>query len=166
MVWAHNSHIGDARQTDMGRTRGELNIGQLCRERFGDDCALIGFGTHPGEVAAADDWGDAMEVMKVRPSRAGSVERLLHDTGIARGLLDLERARHDPALEAVLGAERLERFIGVVYRPATELRSHYAGVSLLGQFDGYVWFDRTSAVTPLEPQQPQDGVPETWPSGL
>lgn len=166
VVWAHNSHIGDARQTETGRRRGELNIGQLRRERFGDDCALVGFGTHAGEVAAADDWGDAMAVMQVRPSRAGSVERLLHDTGIARGLLDLERARHDPALRDVLGAERLERFIGVIYRPATELQSHYAGVSLLGQFDGYVWSDRTSAVTPLGPQQPQDGVPETWPSGL
>lgn len=166
VVWAHNSHIGDARATEMGRSRGELNIGQLCRERFGDDCALVGFGTHDGEVAAADDWGDDMEVMRVRPSLAGSVERLFHDTGIARGLLDLEAARRDSTLRRVLGEERLERFIGVVYRPATERYSHYAGVSLLEQFDAYVWFDRTTAVTPLGAQHPAAGPPETWPTGL
>lgn len=166
VVWAHNSHIGDARHTAMGRRRGELNIGQLCRERFGDDCALVGFGTHEGEVAAADDWGDDMEVMRVRPSRAGSVERLCFDAGVPRGLLDLERARRDPALREVLAEERLERFIGVVYRPDTELQSHYASVSLLRQFDAWAWFARTTAVTPLGPQHPRAGAQDTWPSGL
>lgn len=166
VVWAHNSHIGDARQTGMGRTRGEHNIGQLCRERFGDGCALVGFGTHEGEVAAAHDWGDDMEVMRVRPSLPGSVERLFHDTGIARGLLDMEKARRDPALRRMLEIEQLERFIGVIYRPDTERQSHYATVSLAGQFDAYAWFDRTTAVTPLGPRHPSARPPEAWPTGL
>jgi erythromycin esterase-like protein len=86
IVWAHNSHIGDARHTEMGVVRDELNIGQLCRERF---AALIGFGTHSGAVAAASDWGGEMEVKRVRPSHRDSYERLCHDAGIARVLLDL-----------------------------------------------------------------------------
>src|SRR5439155_11848976 len=91
VVWAHNSHIGDARYTDMGVVREELNIGQLCRQRFGDDAALIGFGTHTGTVAAATDWDGDMEVKRVRPSRRDSYERLCHDAGVARFLLDLDR---------------------------------------------------------------------------
>ena len=123
IVWAHNSHIGDARYTDMGVVRGELNIGQLCRERFGDDAALIGFGTHTGTVAAATDWDGDMEVKRVRPSRRDSYERLCHDAGIPRFLLDLGR---DEALRRRLLEPRLERFIGVIYRPETELLSHYS----------------------------------------
>jgi erythromycin esterase-like protein len=90
-VWAHNSHIGDARYTDMGAVRDELNIGQLCRERFGDQTALIGFGTHTGTVAAASDWDGDMEVKRVRPSQRDSYERLCHDSGVPRFLLDLRR---------------------------------------------------------------------------
>src|SRR5918997_1643767 len=109
VVWAHNSHIGDARFTDMGVVREELNIGQLCRERFADEAALIGFGTHTGTVAAAADWGGHMEVKRVRPSRSDSYERLCHDAGVPRFLLDLgaERAVRNRLLEP-----RLERFIG------------------------------------------------------
>jgi protein-L-isoaspartate(D-aspartate) O-methyltransferase len=163
VVWAHNSHIGDARFTDMGRIRDELNLGQLCRERFGDRAATIGFGTHTGTVAAAHDWGGPMEVMEVRPSRSDSVERQFHDSGLDRGVLtigDLSGELHDR-----LQAERLERFIGVVYRPETELQSHYANVELAGQFDAYVWFDTTSAVESL-PTAAQPGVPDTWPFGV
>jgi len=164
VVWAHNSHIGDARRTDMGSVRGELNLGQLCRERFGEDCALIGFGTHTGTVAAADDWDGDMRVMRVRPSLRDSVERLSHDTGIPRFLLDFAR---DEALARLLGVPRQERFIGVVYRPQTELHSHYAEVSLSRQFDGWVWFDETTAVTPLgDGTGVHDGAAETWPFGL
>jgi erythromycin esterase-like protein len=162
VVWAHNSHIGDARFTDMGRRRGELNLGQLCRERFGAQAALIGFGTHAGTVAAAHDWGGDLQVMTVRPSLPDSVERLCHDAGIASFLLDL---RAEPVREALVDW-RLERFIGVIYRPDTERLSHYAGVSLPGQFDAYAWFDESSAVTPLGPQHTRPGAPETYPFGL
>jgi protein-L-isoaspartate(D-aspartate) O-methyltransferase len=162
VVWAHNSHIGDARFTDMGQVRDELNLGQLCRERFGSDAAMIGFGTHAGTVAAASGWGEAMEVMTVQPSRADSVERLFHDSALERGVLMLD---HDAALQRRLAEERLERFIGVIYRPDTELQSHYAGVALSRQFDAYLWFDRTRAVEPL-PTAQRDGVPDTWPFGV
>jgi protein-L-isoaspartate(D-aspartate) O-methyltransferase len=151
VVWAHNSHIGDARFTDMGMSRGELNIGQLCRERFGERARVVGFGTHDGSVAAASDWDGAMERMPVRPSRSDSYERLLHDAGHPRCLLDLREGRHD-ALRRRLLEPRLERFIGVVYRPETERWSHYAEAILPRQFDAYVWFDRSEAVTPLGPE--------------
>jgi len=165
IVWAHNSHIGDARYTEMGVVREELNIGQLCRERFGEDAALIGFGTHTGTVAAATDWGGEMEVKRVRPSHRDSYERLCHDSGVSRFLLDLRKGRYD-ALRYRLLEPRLERFIGVIYRPDTELLSHYSDASLPQQFDAYVWFDETSAVTPLDPQHAKPGVPDTYPFGL
>ncbi len=162
VVWAHNSHIGDARHTAMGRY-GELNIGQLCREHFGEDAALIGFGTHTGTVAAAHDWGEAMQVMSVRPSLPGSHERLCHETAMDRFLLDFGRGGE--AAE-VMAQDRPERFIGVVYRPATERQSHYAEAALSRQFDAWVWFDRTSAVTPLDHRAPGVEQAETWPFGL
>lgn len=166
VVWAHNSHIGDARATDMGRTRGELNLGQLVRERFGEAATLIGFGTHCGRVAAADDWDEPMRIMDINPSRPESLERLFHDTGVERGLLDL-RARLPEGLRADLARSRLERFIGVIYRPDTERWSHYVSCALSDQFDAWVWFDRTSPVTPLPcARDPGPGVDETFPSGL
>jgi erythromycin esterase-like protein len=163
VVWAHNSHIGDARFTEMGTVRGELNIGQLCREQFGEAATLIGFGTYAGTVAAASDWDGEMEVMRVRPSRADSYERLFHDAGVDRGLVDF--SRHE-ALRRRLIAPRLERFIGVIYRPETELQSHYAEASLPQQFDAFVWLDETHAVTPLGPEHGRTGVPDTYPFGL
>jgi protein-L-isoaspartate(D-aspartate) O-methyltransferase len=163
VVWAHNSHIGDARYTEMGVVREELNIGQLCRERFGDQAALIGFGTHTGTVAAASDWDGDMEVKRVRPSHRDSYESLCHDAGVARFLLDLGR---QDAVRRRLLEPRLERFIGVIYRPDTELMSHYANASLPQQFDAFVWFDETSAVTPLGPEHARAGVPDTYPFGL
>jgi protein-L-isoaspartate(D-aspartate) O-methyltransferase len=163
VVWAHNSHIGDARYTDMGAVREELNIGQLCREHYRDEVALIGFGTHTGTVAAATDWDADMEVKRVRPSHQDSYERLCHDAQIPRFLLDLVR---DEALRRRLLPTRLERFIGVIYRPDTELMSHYAEASLPKQFDAFVWFDETTAVTPLGPQHAKPGVPDTYPFAL
>jgi protein-L-isoaspartate(D-aspartate) O-methyltransferase len=163
VVWAHNSHIGDARYTEMGAVREELNIGQLCRERFGDNAALIGFGTHSGTVAAASDSDGDMEIKRVRPSHSDSYERLCHDSEVPRFLLDLGRAQ---ALRQRLLEPRLERFIGVIYRPDTELMSHYADASLPQQFDAFVWFDETSAVTPLGPEHAKPGVPDTYPFGL
>nr|CAD6429078.1 protein-L-isoaspartate(D-aspartate) O-methyltransferase [Rhizobium sp. Q54] len=163
VVWAHNSHIGDARATGMGRARGEINIGQLCRQRFGDDAALIGFGTHEGEVAAATDWDGDMEIKRIRPSLDGSYESLMHGTGLERFLLDLSR---HPVLREELHTPRLERFIGVIYRPESERSSHYMEASLAQQFDAFVWFDRTTPVQPLSADDPHQGVPETYPSGL
>jgi protein-L-isoaspartate(D-aspartate) O-methyltransferase len=163
VVWAHNSHIGDASHTEMGLMREEINIGQLCRERFGNECGLIGFGTHTGTVAAASDWDGDMEIKQVRPSHADSYERLCHDAGVPRFLLD--PGRHE-ALRRRLLPSRLERFIGVIYRPDTELMSHYAEASLPQQFDAFVWFDETSAVKPLAPGHAKPGVPDTYPFGL
>jgi protein-L-isoaspartate(D-aspartate) O-methyltransferase len=163
IVWAHNSHIGDARYTEMGVVRDELNIGQLCREHFGDDAALIGFGTHSGTVAAASDWNGPMEIKRVRPSHRDSYERVCHEASIRRFLLDLKR---DEALRRRLTEPRLERFIGVIYRPDTELMSHYSDACLPLQFDSYVWLDETTAVTPLGPEHVKPGVPETYPFGL
>ena len=164
VVWAHNSHIGDARHTEMGAVRDELNIGQLCREKFGEDkVALIGMGTNSGTVAAATDWGGDLEIKRVNPSRHDSYERQFHDAGIIRFVIDLLR---DSAAARALKPQRLERFIGVIYRPDTELMSHYADASLSQQFDAFLWFDETTAVTPIGPQHAKAGVPETYPFGL
>ena len=166
IVWAHNSHIGDARHTDMGVSRGEHNVGQLCREKYGDGARLIGFGTHTGTVAAANDWDGDVQVMDVRPSHSDSIERLCHDNAPSASLLDLRESRN-PALHHALSAPLLERFIGVIYRPDTEMESHYSEVSVSRQFDAYVWFDETQAVTPLisAHQEPTGKVPDTFPFG-
>lgn len=165
IVWAHNSHIGDARYTDMGAIREELNIGQLCRQRFGNESALIGFGTHAGLVAAASEWDGDVEFKRVRPSHRDSYERLCHEAAMPRFLLDLD-AKRNSAVRNRLIEPRLERFIGVIYRPDTELLSHYAEASLPQQFDAFVWFDETTAVTPLGPEHARPGAPETYPFGL
>jgi erythromycin esterase-like protein/predicted phosphoribosyltransferase/predicted alpha/beta-hydrolase family hydrolase len=164
VVWAHNSHIGDARFTEMGSERSELNIGQLCREAWGGAAALIGFGTHAGTVAAASEWDAPMEIKQVRPSRPDSYEALFHEAGRARALLDM-RADMDPELRRGLSDPRLERYIGVIYRPETERWSHYSRSSLPDQYDAFVWFDRTSAVTPV-PTRMKAGEDETFPFGL
>lgn len=166
VVWAHNSHIGDARASDMGWDRGELNLGQLCRERWDGEVRLIGFGTHTGEVACADDWDEPMRVKRINPSRPGSYEALMHDSCASRFLLDLREGVHDDLRER-LSEPRLERFIGVIYRPDTERWSHYAECDLPAQYDAWVWFDETSAVKPLHSAvEVHDGPDETWPFGL
>jgi len=167
VVWAHNSHIGDARFTEMGIARGELNIGQLAKEKFGDKARLIGFGTHKGTVAAADDWDCPMQVKNVRPSLPESYERLSHDSGLHEFLLDL-RERANPKVAARLEEPMLERFIGVIYRPETERWSHYSQAILPHQFDAWVWFDETNAVEPLpgEVRPGEKSADETWPFGL
>ena len=165
LVWAHNSHIGDARATEMGQVRGEHNIGQLVRERWGEQAALIGFGTHTGTVTAAEDWDSPRKVKRVLPGRADSYERQCHDSGVARFLLDLAPGRHE-ALRRRLAEPRLERFIGVIYRPETERWSHYSTCVLPEQFDAFVWFDETRALEPLGPPEPRSGLPETYPFGL
>ncbi len=153
VLWAHNSHLGDASATEMG-LRGQLNVGQLCRETFGTSAFLIGFGTDRGTVAAADDWDGPMRVMTVRPSHPESYERLCHESGVPAFFLHLREPDRE-ALRYELEPPRLERAIGVVYRPQTELQSHYFRASLPRQFDEYVWIDETSAVRPVTPADGQ-----------
>jgi protein-L-isoaspartate(D-aspartate) O-methyltransferase len=161
VVWAHNSHVGDASATEMG-ARGETNIGQLCREALGRDVYAIGFGTDRGTVAAASDWGSPMEVKPVRPSHPRSYEQVFHASGIGRFLLGL---RGEDELRSRLMEPRLERAIGVIYRPETELASHYFAAHLARQFDEYVWFDESHALRPLESHEVV-GLPDTYPFGL
>ena len=163
VVWAHNSHLGDARATEMA-TRGEHNVGSLCRERFGDEVFAVGFGTNTGTVAAAAGWDQPMQVMNLRPARAESYEGVLHAADLTACLLPLRHPRRD-AVRSELSEPRLERAIGVVYRPDTELQSHYFQAVLPRQFDEYIWFDRSSAVTALPTRAPA-GVPDTYPFGL
>lgn len=161
VIWAHNSHLGDASATEMG-ARGEINVGQLCREELGDAVYSIGFGTDHGTVAAASDWGAAMEIKQVRPADPRSYEWLCHTAGIPGFLLGL---RPDGELREGLMEPRLERAIGVIYRPETELASHYFTARLPRQFDEYIWFDESSAVHPLASREIA-GLPETYPYGL
>lgn len=142
VIWAHNSHLGDARATTMGKLRGEISLGQLCRQAFGDQVLSLGCGTHTGTVAAADEWDSDMRIMNVDPSLPGSVEYLAHQTGIPSFLVDLREAHCDDELRKELIQEKLERFIGVIYGPETERQSHYSHVILADQFDGYIWFMR------------------------
>jgi protein-L-isoaspartate(D-aspartate) O-methyltransferase len=163
VVWEHNSHIGNAAATEMS-ARGELNIGQLVREEHGDRAYLLGFGTDHGTVAAATDWDGDMEIKRVRPSHPESYERLCHDSGVPAFLLPLREPRR-PEVREELAPPRLERAIGVIYRPDTELLSHYFQAVLPLQFDEYCWIDETRAVTPLAPES-HAGMPETYPFGL
>ena len=164
VVWAHNSHLGDARATEMG-ARGELNLGQLVREQHADNAVLVGFSTDHGSVTAANDWDDPPHRKRVRPGLPGSCEALLHATGIPRFQLRLD----DPALATALAAPRLQRAIGVIYRPQTERQSHYFRTVLPRQFDWLIHLDETSALVPLEPGErwhAGEEAPETYPSGL
>ena len=163
VVWAHNSHVGDARETSM-RARGELNIGQLARERYGDDALLIGFSTNTGHVTAASDWGGPTERKRVRAARPDSHEAMLHAEGVAQFWV----STRDLATDEGLARTRLERAIGVIYRPETELQSHYFEANLIGQFDVVMHVDHTHALEPLESTPLWDAgePPETFPSGL
>jgi erythromycin esterase-like protein len=162
VVWAHNSHLGDARATELGR-RGEWNLGQLVRERH-PDAALFGFSMYQGTVTAAREWGDAPQRMKVRPALETSWEYLFHETGIPRFFVSMRNQE----LAEVLRPDRLQRAIGVIYRPETERMSHYFGASLANQFDLVLHFDETRAVEPLDRigAWAEDQMPETYPSGL
>jgi protein-L-isoaspartate(D-aspartate) O-methyltransferase len=145
--------------------RGEINVGLLARGQYGERAYLIGFGTDHGTVAAASNWDEEMEVKRVRPSHRESYERLCHDSGVPAFLLHLREPLR-PELRDELEAPRLERAIGVIYRPETELQSHYFQAVLPHQFDEYVWFDETSAVVPLGGAEAPSGVPETYPFGV
>ena len=162
-IWAHNSHLGDARATQMGQ-RGELNVGQLVREQFPGRACLIGFTTSQGTVTAASDWCEPVELKRVRPALPDSYEHGFHEIGVPRFFLPLD---DDPTRRA-LARPQLERAIGVIYRPDTERQSHYFEASLAAQFDGVVHFDHTTALRPLEitPEWSTAEVPETYPTGV
>jgi erythromycin esterase-like protein len=162
VVWAHNSHLGDARATDMTRI-GELNLGQLARQRFGGSCVGVGMTTHAGEVTAAHEWDEPAALRSVRPSLPGSYERLFHDCGLTAFVLGLSA----PAVAAALAGPRLERAIGVLYRPETERASHYFASRLPRQFDAIVHVDVTRALEPLEKWGRREvDLPETYPTGV
>jgi protein-L-isoaspartate(D-aspartate) O-methyltransferase len=162
IVWAHNSHVGDSAATHMA-ARGEFNIGNLCRREFGAASFSIGFGTDHGTVAAASNWDEPMQVKTVRPAMPGSYESLFHQTEAQNFMLSLLRL--SPELDRGLTEQRLERAIGVIYRPETELESHYFNARLPQQFDEYIWVDETRAVTPLRTRE-LEGLPDTYPFGL
>jgi erythromycin esterase-like protein len=164
VVWAHNSHLGDARATEMGH-RGELNLGQLVRQRYGKDAVLVGFTTDHGTVTAASGWDGPAERKHVRPALPGSYEALFHETGIPNFLLLLGGMEETVSL---LREPRLERAIGVIYLPRSERASHYFHAQLTDQFDVILHFDETRAVEPLERTATWEAgeVPETYPSML
>jgi erythromycin esterase-like protein len=166
VVWAHNSHQGDARATELA-LRGELNLGQLARERFGPDAVLVGFTTYAGTVTAASDWDAHAERKAVRAGLPGSFEALFHDSGVPNFYLDL---RAPSEAVRALSDPRLERAIGVIYRPDTERLSHYFHARLPQQFDAVFHYDHTRAVEPLERtpiwERGEIELPETYPSAL
>ncbi|KAI0108880.1 erythromycin esterase-domain-containing protein [Nemania sp. FL0031] len=194
VVWAHNSHVGDAQASVSASRRGEVNLGQLCREGFPTtgEVSIIGCGTHTGTVAAADEWDSEMRVIPVTPSRADSYERVFHDVGIPSFVVSLPLQQHASSPSPSVSPSRIEnkgenedkgedergnempaprllqRFIGVVYRPDTERQSHYVECVLPHQYDAFVWFDRTEALRPFETAQPKEplAMGETYPFGL
>jgi erythromycin esterase-like protein len=163
VIWAHNSHLGDARATQMGAA-GEWNIGQLVREKYRHDAVLVGFSTYAGTVTAASDWGDPPERKLVRPGMPGSYEELLHDVGLPRFMVLL---RDGSDITHALRQPRLQRAIGVIYRPQTERLSHYFQARLPDQFDAMIHIDETRAIEPLDRNAAweQGEVPDTFPTG-
>jgi erythromycin esterase-like protein len=164
VVWEHNSHLGDARATEMG-SKGEWNVGQLVRERYGREAVLVGFTTYTGTVTATSNWDEPAQLKFIRPALPESYESLFHDTGLAQFILNL---REDTPAVRELQPPRLERAIGVIYRPETERLSHYFYASLPQQFDAVIHVDDTLAVEPLD-RWAQTGLgeaPETFPSAL
>jgi len=164
VVWAHNSHIGNAEFTEMGQVRGEHNIGQLARQKFGESAALIGFGTDHGTVAAASNWDGPMEIKRVRPARDDSYEGRSREANLPAFFLETGPGQKQHIRDE-LAAPLLERAIGVIYRPESELLSHYFQAELSRQFDAWIWFTETQAVTAHRDAHPH-GPDETYPFGL
>jgi erythromycin esterase-like protein len=165
VIWEHNSHIGDARATQMGKS-GEFNVGQLIREKYGSETALIGFTTYTGTVSAASGWDKPVERKWVRPAFEGSYEKIFHDLGINDFMLNLRENKGQ--LSGLLPGTALERAIGVIYSPNTERASHYFYTKITEQFDAVIHYDKTSALKPLDITSgwEEGEIPETYPSGL
>jgi erythromycin esterase-like protein len=165
VVWEHNSHVGDARATSMG-SRGELNVGQVLRQRIGaENVFLVGFTTYEGTVSAASDWGKPVERKRVRPAIPGSCEDLFHEVGRSRFFL---QTRLNDSVVKGLREPRLQRAIGVIYRPQTEMLSHYLETHLADQFDAVIHIDHTNALEPLDRTSTWDDgePPDTYPTGI
>ncbi|ABP56097.1 erythromycin esterase family protein [Salinispora tropica] len=161
VVWAHNTHIGDARATDMAAD-GMVNLGQLARDRYGrDDVVLVGFGSHRGTVVAAPHWGSPAEKMIVPPAREGSVERRLHDLLPEQAVLVFGGADQPDWVTEPLD----HRAIGVVYNPSSESWGNYQPTRLGERYDGFVWCDEATALDPL-PARGARGELETYPAGV
>lgn len=164
VLWAHNSHLGDASKTEMGQRRGELNLGQLMRERYGNKVVNIGFTTHVGTVAAAQNWGEPCRKMRVKSSKLGTWEHLLHRSEVGRFALDFRHGSDE--LRKAMHGPLLERAIGVIYRPQTERQSHLFSANISEQFDYVIHFDSTHAVHPLDVHPTwhvEEDLPETFP---
>ncbi|MCL6568159.1 MAG: erythromycin esterase family protein [Meiothermus silvanus] len=162
VVWAHNTHVGDARGSDMARA-GEVTIGQLARERYGpDQVVLVGFGTYRGTVVAGEAWGAPMQTMPVPPARAGSLEDVLHAAAPPRALAVFDGSTYRPLLTDELG----HRAIGVVYHPDWESWGNYVPTVLGKRYDAFAWFDESAALTPLSGGAVSPAEPETYPSGV
>jgi erythromycin esterase-like protein len=157
VVWAHNSHLGDQRATEQAQA-GQLNLGQLMRQAHGEQTLLVGSTTYAGTVTAASDWGRPAERKRVRRALPGSWEELFHEQELSRYWLHT----------AGLPGRRLERAIGVIYRPETERLSHYFHARIAEQFDAVIHIDETHALEPLEPTSEwvAGELPETYPSGV
>jgi len=166
IVWEHNTHVGDARFTDMARA-GMVNVGQLVRQAHGsDDVVIVGFGTHRGTVIAAEEWGEPMQEMQVPEARGDSYEALLHHTGIPDFLLPFAEREAHPVMDD-LRDPRGHRAIGVVYHPELEQHGNYVPTILPGRYDAFIYLDETRAVAPLHMPVRVDGdLPETYPSGV
>jgi erythromycin esterase-like protein len=167
IIWEHNSHLGNAAATQMGRI-GEINVGQLCRSKFGDDCYSIGFMTDTGTVAAASQWDGEMEIKSLRPARKDSYEHILHEAGKELGenaayFLPIRKGSDE--VKEALSETKLERAVGVIYLPETERQSHYFHATLSDQFDEICWVDKTHAVTPME-HVPETSAPDMVPFGI
>lgn len=158
VIWEHNSHLGDAASTDMG-AGGQTNVGRLCRASYGGAAYLVGQATDHGTVAAASNWDEPVAFMNVRPSHPRSYEYLCHESRVEAFFLPLREPRK-PDVREELSSPRLERAIGVVYRPETELASHYFHARLPDQFDELIWFDRSEAVHPVSASEARKFPPE------
>ncbi|WP_244894169.1 erythromycin esterase family protein [Planobispora rosea] len=162
VVWAHNTHIGDARATDMAAA-GMTNLGQLARERYGDDAVLVGFGTYQGAVVAAERWGAPSQVMRVPPARPASLESLLHATGLERALFVVPPAGDRPDW---YDRPMSHRAVGVVYHPDRERWGNYVPTVLGRRYDAFLWLDRSEALHPLHGEPPEDEELETFPAAV
>ncbi len=166
VVWEHNSHLGDARATEMSQ-RGELNVGQLVKEKYGKKSFSIGFTTNTGTVTAASNWGEIAERKKIRPGLNNSYEELFHQTKIPKFIILSEETKNDPELKRILKS-KLERAIGVIYLPRSERISHYFFADIAEQFDAVIHIDNTTAVEPIDKNSTWEKgeLPETFPSGV
>lgn len=164
IVWAHNSHIGDASATQQGKS-GEINLGHLMRKKYLSETYLLGFMTYQGFVIAADQWGGPTKIKVVQQALENSYENWFHKLSIKNFLMLI---KEQEKIETKLPTHLLQRAIGVIYLPETERQNHYFYANLVNQYDALIYFDKTRAVKPLEKidPYPDHEMPETYPTGF